>query len=220
MNAPTARISVCLVSHDTVPFYFAFDLAQLSAFTVASLPDDVEFGLNAISGTYVQCARDDLLKAVVAQEANYILWIDTDMRFPKDALVRLLQRDLPVVGINYAKRGTPTDYVAIKRVGAPGEKLETTEESTGVEEVEAMGFGMVLMKTSALTGLSPMEPWFNVEWREELGQWIGEDVYFFEKLRATGIPIHVDHDLSKECAHIGQFEYKTDHVAAQNTVEV
>jgi hypothetical protein len=119
-----------------------------------------------------------------------------------------------MVGINYAQRGVPSDFVAIKTVGlgAAGVKLRTTDESTGLEEVEAMGFGMVLMKTSALTGMpDPDEvPWFQ---NRHLGgeQWMGEDVFFCERFREAGGRIFVDHDLSKECRHVGQFEYTLAH---------
>ena len=35
----------------------------------------------------------------------------------------------------------------------------------------------------------------------------GEDVYFCTMARVHGFEVWVDHDLSKEVTHIGQFEY-------------
>lgn len=208
------KICVAIPSHDSVPFLFAYDLAGLCAFTVAVLPDDVEFGIHGISGTYVHQARHDLMGAAFAKEADYILWIDSDMRFPRDALVKLLQHKKDMVGINYATRGVPSNFVAIKKIGIGevGERLQTLESSTGLEEAEGIGFGMALIKMSSLSGMpNPKDvPWFQNKY---LGgnQWMGEDVHFCTLFREAGNRIFVDHDLSKACSHIGQFEYTLSH---------
>jgi len=34
-----------------------------------------------------------------------------------------------------------------------------------------------------------------------------EDFYFCKKLRANGVSVYVDHDVSQEVAHVGDFEY-------------
>lgn len=211
------KIAVAMPSHDSVPFYFAYDLASLASYTVAALPEDTQFGLTGVSGTYVHSARQELLESLLADGVDYVLWVDSDMRFPKDALVRLLMHREPIVGINYAKRTVPTSFVGIKRVGwgadEASERLVTDENSTGLEEVEALGFGLLLMRTDALRGL-PQDghPWFWFEWMPEKRQQVGEDVYFCRLLRESGQKILVDHDLSKECSHIGQFEYRCEHV--------
>jgi hypothetical protein len=210
------RIAIALATNDNVSARFAFDLAQLVMTTQAYVPEGTQLGLTMAAGTYVHSARQELVEALVQQGVSHILWIDSDMSFPKDALIRLMERNEPVVGINYSLRGLPPDYVAIKRIGVPSEKLATTEDSTGLEQVEALGFGLVLTRIDALRKLPPMAdgPWFNFDWLNESRQWVGEDVYFCKLLGAAGVPIHVDHDLSKECSHIGSFEYTLAGVAA------
>lgn len=217
------KICLAIPSHDTVPFLFAYDLAGLCAFTAAIMPDDMDFGIHGISGTYVHQARHDLMGAAYAKEADYVLWIDSDMRFPRDALVRLLKHNLPVVGINYATRGVPSGFVAIKSVGIgdAGVRCETREDSTGLEEVEGIGFGLVLVKMSALANMpNPKDvPWFQNKYMGG-GHWMGEDIHFCQLLRESGERIFVDHDLSKSCAHIGQFEYLISHAQAEIPEEV
>jgi len=44
---------------------------------------------------------------------------------------------------------------------------------------------------------------------------IGEDVFFFEKLRAAGIPIHCDHALSWEVGHIHEAILTNAHAEVQ-----
>lgn len=215
----TRLIDICLVSHENIPVTFAYDLAQMHGFTAAHLPDGVHLGMNLIHGTYVHAARQELMEVIRNRGTSWTLWLDTDMRFPKDTLVRLINHQQPVVGINYAKRRVPTDYVAIKKLGLEdgerSQRLATTDESEGLEEVEAMGFGACLIRGDVIMDLPELTegPWFDIEWLPERGQWIGEDVSFFRLVREKlGYRLFVDHDLSKECAHIGQWEYRLEHV--------
>lgn len=220
------KISIAMVTHDMVPASFMFDLANLCAFTVANLPDDVEFGLNMVAGTYVHTGRQELLQKLLADGATHILWLDTDMRFPRDAFFRLQQHNKPIVGINYSTRGIPADWVAIKRVSTEldpkGERCATYPDSTGLEEVEAIGFGMVLMRRDAVENLPSLgeTPWFGFRWKANHQQWVGEDVWFCDLLRKAGQTIYVDHDTSKLCKHVGQFEYDLQHVLACKEAEV
>jgi hypothetical protein len=211
------KICVVVPTHTMVPADFMYDLANLMKVTAQAMPESVAFGLNMVQGTYVHSARDELLQGMIEDEVTHILWLDSDMTFPPDALIQLLQRQKPVVGINYSTKSPTGKFVALKEVDWEGKtgstRLVTSEESTGVEEVEALGFGMVLMKTAFLKNLPP-RPWFFFEWLGgPRGLQIGEDVYFCRILKEMGVPIYVDHDLSKECGHIGQFTYKTENAA-------
>ena len=162
----------------------------------------------------------ELITAALDAGCHYMLWLDADMRFPKDALVRLLAHNEPLVGINYSIRGVPPRFVAIKKQTIleedgtliPGKVLETNEDSVGLEKVDAVGFGLVLMKAVVTQGLPTDRPWFFYDWSKETGLLhVGEDVWFCKMVRVNGYDILVDHDLSKECAHTGQIEYKLDH---------
>lgn len=215
------KIVIAVPSHDLCPLLFANDYGRLCAFTGAMMPEYMDLGMNVITGTYVHQARHDLMGACLEQGADYILWLDSDMRFPRDALFRLLKHDVPMVGINYAARGVPSHFVAIKKVGVgdEGQRLETHEDSAGLEEVDGIGFGCVLLKTSALKSMpSPKDvPWFQHKYMGG-GHWMGEDIFFCDLFRQHGGRVFVDHDLSKECAHIGSWEYQLMH--ARKEVEV
>jgi hypothetical protein len=210
------KIAIALPTHDRVPATFMYHLASLCAYTVAALPEHVSFGINMVAGTYIHKARQDLADEILAQGATHVLWLDTDMTFPRESLVHLLQRNVDMVGINYATRTVPSQHVAIKTVGAgpEGAKLVTDVNSEGLEKVEAVGFGMVLMKTRIFNKLPDpvQDPWFWYEWIPERKAHMGEDVYFCRVVRDAGFDIYVDHDLSKLCGHTGDFEYKVQHL--------
>ena len=156
---------------------------------------------------------EDLVEAALKTDSTHILWLDTDMRFPPEAMTHLLSRKKPIVGINYAQRRVPSDFVAVKK--RAGKKLDavkliTSENSTGLEIVEGIGFGVLLMETGIFSKLgSP--PWFQNIWDSKLKRWVGEDMFFCMAARKAGLKVFVDHDLSKYCKHIGQFEYETSH---------
>jgi hypothetical protein len=218
------NILVCIPSHETIPALFAYDLCQMMNLTLSVMPSEMghDLGLAMNIGTYIHKSRTELLEQALASGASHILWLDSDMRFPPDALLRLLRHQKPVVGINYSKRRFPPEFVAIKRVPDPealddfGEFLLTNEESTGLAEVDAVGFGMVLMETEGMEALPDPrhEPWFTYK-QTKAGQTIGEDVYFCKYMLQERLKhrILVDQDLSWECAHIGSFQYRCSHAA-------
>lgn len=224
------RVAVAVPSHDKIDALFAYDLGRMMAYMGhdTASPDGVveELSLNFITGTYIESARQDFAWEALRQEADYVLWLDSDMRFPKDVFYRLLVHNKELVGVNYSTRGIPPKFVAIKTVGDEEGKiplrcptrphnLAGIEASTGLEEVEAIGFGATLMRTSVLHRLhdprGPEGPWFMNSWSAETKRRIGEDVYFCRLVRKAGGTVYVDHDLSQEISHMGQFEYRVHH---------
>lgn len=216
------HIAICIPSHDTVPYQFANSLANMIGHSIHMIGDMVDITTQWVIGTYIHRARQQLIDQVYAEGAHYILWLDSDHDFPKESLIRLLQHDKPIVGVNYASRGTPPRYVGIKKThaehGSEACLLPTREDSTGLEECEALGFGMLLMKTAILPTLPKDEPWFffGHGQEDEHGQrnHIGEDVWFCKLVRDAGWEILCDHDLSKEIHHVGQIAYRLNHVWA------
>lgn len=204
-----ARIAIAIPTHDYVPAGFMYDLALMTAFTVSRLPENTDFGIHMVAGTYIDDARQSLINVCLDDKATHILWLDSDMRFPKQALIHLLNHNKPMVGINYSKRRFNEGFTAIKEIY--GARCDTTEESKGLEEVAAIGFGCVLMRQDAVNGFPhPKEqPWFMRQYTGN-GGWLGEDVYFCKMLTERGVKIYVDHDLSKACAHIGTHDYTID----------
>lgn len=170
------------------------------------------FSVQQSEGTYLHRGRELLAETAVEREFDWIFWIDTDMRFPPDTLVRLLSTGKDIVGANYSRRSVnELGYTAIKTIYTTADQTSqscvTGPDSDGLEEVEAIGFGCCLTKTEVFTEMP--KPWF---WYEYLGngdmnQQIGEDVWFCIRAREAGYKIHVDHGLSHQVKHLGSFEF-------------
>lgn len=216
------NLAICVPSHNSVSALFAHDLAQLVGFTSVKggAAGAIEgIGLFFSTGTLIHRSRENLLRSAMQSGADYILWLDSDMRFPADTALRLLSRNVEAVGVNASTRKLPPSFTAVKTIPEKGQAilLETTEASTGVEEVDACGFGVFLIKTDRLKRIIEArgeEPLFQTPYEASRGGFVGEDIFFCRLLRQHGGTIHVDHDLSKEIGHEGTFEYRTMHVEA------
>ena len=226
MGTDGYNITIVVPSGHNVKAYFAYDLAQMMIYTAQHYikPGNLT-SLNIAwqVGTYIHVARQILADAAMSVGSHYTLFIDSDMRFPPDALIKLLLHAKPMVGVNYSSRTTPSRFVAIKKVtgpdGSAGEILRTTREVEGLEEVEALGFGLVLIRQDVFLALpNPEEkPWFWFEWTKgHTGKkiMIGEDVHFCKLVREAGFKILVDHDLSRQVIHIGDHYYSVEHALA------
>lgn len=189
-------------TRDVIPASFAVDLAQLYAKTKERGPwQTVTVGF--VASTYIHVGREWFLEASIKHGATHVLWIDTDMSVPQETAILLAGHELPIVGCNYVTR-TGGDLFTAQR--ADRTRVATTENSTGLEAVDAIGFGCVLMRADVVADLA--RPWFRHGLNDQGGD-IGEDIMFCRALRAAGHEIYIDHDLSKEIGHVGQHTYRT-----------
>jgi len=185
----------------TVPASFAFDLAQLYLATRDSgWTDRVTLGF--IQSTYVHVGRETFLANAIRQQASHVLWLDTDMTFPPDTAIRLARHDKPIVACNCVMRDPRLLFTAQRN----GHRVETRPDSRGLEAVDSVGTAVMLMRTDIVADLA--RPWFAHDRHWETGADIGEDIRFCKALRAAGHEILIDHDLSKEIGHIGQYTFR------------
>jgi len=196
------KVLVGVPARDSVMTGFAHSLAVMVARTAAST--DIEIRLSFSAGTLICNQRDQLAKEAIRCGADWLLFIDSDMRFPADALLRLLAHDQPIVACNYTARRAPAEPVAFKGL-VSCEKLWTVTESTGLEECAAVGMGLYLVHTDVLKAMKA--PLFYIPYVPEADGYWGEDVWFCNQARKAGFPTLIDHDLSKEVKHIGLREY-------------
>lgn len=200
-------------------------VAMLNHFHTANFTDEKGEPLDRIvevfwvSTSNLLQSRHKILFDAAAWGADYLLWMDADHTFPKEALARLWAHNLPIVGCNYARRIIPTAPTAAKIVtndDAEDHKnlVYTTVEKAQageVEEVNHLGLGLCLMDMRVLDAVQARSeergeknflPLFKFETNEDGTSEIGEDVFFFNKCRDAGFKVHLDHGLSWEVGHI------------------
>ncbi len=122
----------------------------------------------------------------------------------------LLGRKKQVVVTNYRIKTEEPIFVAVNMVG---ERIKTTESSTGLQPIAFSGFGVSLIETSALKNVP--QPWFCPTFDinqtgANSGGYTIEDQAFFDRLRHAGVDVWLDHDASKMVGHIGRRTWRWD----------
>lgn len=172
--------------------------SQMVAFHDASASGIVT-GFCFANHTYIDKARQDIVLQARAMDATHIMWVDADMILPRDAITTLVGHGKQIVGGLYHKRKAPFEPVAFDW-GEPFGPISVVKEE-GLQEVGALGFGCTL---TAMDVFDRMDyPWFVSTWpKNGAGEWyfLGEDIFFFEKVRDLNVPVWLDTDV--KCGHV------------------
>ncbi len=164
-----------------------------AVFTTISTAED-KAGMLPVgtSGCYIEDNRNGLVNFFLNSgiPLTHVLWIDTDMQFPEDGLLRLLAHDKDIVGANYRTRTPPYACAGIYQNG----DLDTMRP--GLRLMKQIPTGFLLVKFDVFKKL-PF-PWF----KPGLNHEPRDDVYFCHLAQAHGYEIWCDNDLTKEIVHI------------------
>jgi len=202
MEIETRRVALVTPMEEVCPVEFHNSMVRMVAQTMMVMPHlhlmPLHFGCSVLP-----LARQLLALRALEHGATHLLWIDSDMDFPGDALIRLMRHNEAIVGVNYLSKRPP---YALTARNAEGEMI-TRQESTGLEKARSLGFGLVLIAADVFRKLTL--PWFQFEWEERTSTFIGEDFYFCKKAIAAGFQPMVDQSLSREIHHVGTFKYST-----------
>lgn len=196
------KIKVCVAvpTKDTMHSHFAYCLQDLVKYnSIAGIDTFVEFNM----GTLIGNQRERLATTAIEYGATHIMWLDSDMMFPKDVVQKLLSHQVPFVACNYSTRALPFKSVAYTEIYNWSSMIE--KDATGLVLVEGVGFGCVLTETSIF--LPSRKPWFPITYNPKTDDYLGEDMNFCLKVSEMGFPMFVDADLSKQIYHLGTAAY-------------
>ena len=192
-------LAVCMPAMDFIHTSLLTDMIRLMHHSMSTCAG---FHPIVVRDTILQRSRTVLANAALENErVSHVLFVDTDMHFPPDVAERLIKHDKDIIGVNYRHRRPGVDSTAR---GLDDQWVDSGSRE-GIEQVLHTGTGMLLVKRQVFEKLP--KPWFETTYREKHDDWMGEDVFFCTMARVHGFDIWVDHDLSKEVTHIGQFEY-------------
>jgi GT2 family glycosyltransferase len=189
------KILIAVPCMDQVPAPFCQSLAQLQ-----KVGDCV---LTMKAGSLIYLSRNELATAAIQIEADYVFWLDSDMVFKPDTLIRMMEtlkaNDLDILTGLYFRRVPPYSPVLYNKIEIEGVACDFSEFDRipdGLFEVGACGFGCVLMKTDVF---------FDVQ--AKFGNMFapignnGEDVAFCWRARQCGYKVMCDP--SVVCGHVG-----------------
>ena len=145
----------------------------------------------------VDAARNNLVQQALLSGCTHILMMDSDQIYlTTDIAEKMLEHNKPVVGARVHRRYPPFDPLLLR--GRPGKLYQIPDNEVQKEDgtfekelsVDNTGTGCVLYDMQVFIDAIP-EKWFQLK-VGDLGQPIGEDVYFHSRLNERGIPIVVD----------------------------
>lgn len=133
---------------------------------------------------------------------THFLSIEDDMAFAPDCLHILARRKLSIVGANYStNKGHPQRFTA----AGLSERVLTTADSTGIEQVSLLPQGFTLVAREVYETIP--KPWFLMGYSKQSGNYVYQDYYFSEEAKKAGYKLYVDHDVSKRIYHVGPHNY-------------
>ena len=187
------RVAVCIPSGESWKAPMAF---QATCLAIHSAPHVEVIPIN-VRGEDTAQGRNRLVRHAQRAGAGWLLWIDADMVFPPDSLVRLLAHNLDIVGADYRRRSSP-----FPRIGKPVE----APASRGLEEVSMLGLGLMLVRAGVLKRMG--RPSFIRAWLldqatpDNPSGFSTEDGYLCGHARFLGFKVYADLDLSADVGHL------------------
>lgn len=198
-----------------------------------------------IGMTFLDQARNILAARFLASRAKYLLFVDADMAWDPNAVLRLISMDVPLVAVAGRRKLTETKYCIRMPQDENGDWLFKYSEDMRVLQVDGVGTGFMLirrdvflelMKTKAklckvqhtnATANAFYYDFFQIR-REPRGDGEvgiqGEDYSFCQDVQAMGVPVLVKAD--EWLVHVGDHryfgilrEYMLEHFAGETNVE-
>lgn len=182
-------VGVCI---PTGPFMYAATANSIHCQAIESTYKGIRQIVASLEGFDPAWGRNFATRKLLDANVDFILFIDPDMVFPANAMWRLLDHDLDIVGCDYRRRGPPFDVL-----GQYNEEMP--QEKTGLVERLFLGLGLILMKAHVFKVVE--EPWFERKYVKN--QLYTEDYTFGKKAFEKGFKTMCDLDLTKEVYHLG-----------------
>ena len=137
-------VMVAVPAMEMVNAEFAQHLAMACANMVAN---GIKINCAFNIGSVITIARRNLVDIFLKSDFDYIWWVDSDMKFPIDAPMRLLARNKEIVGANYRRRRFPNpNFTGMSGTSGSFTEFQTTDNSPAMELIDVLPHGMVLCK--------------------------------------------------------------------------
>lgn len=195
------HLGILVPTTDMVMSWFAYDLAVAMSYHLAHHPDDVLVPI-VHQGTLLAKSRNVMAEDALKMDLDWLIWLDSDMRFPPDTFARLLESGNDIVTTNAPKRKEPIGTTAYRFDEGVGKMVPIDiSPSDEIVQIDTGGFAVSAMRAEVFRRVE--KPWFWTPYHAPNDIIIGEDVYFADKCIRAGLKIMCDLELSEQIGHIG-----------------
>ena len=168
------HVAICLPSVGTHESETALSLA---AMTIINRSQGLNQSLLGQQQAGIADSRNTLVRNALEVGADYLFWVDSDMAFDPNGMMRLLQHDKDIAGATYPRRVPP--YI----INGRPMKGDIFEEE--LQDMEFMPFGFMLVKADVFRKVP--EPWFT-EAYPQIGTPAGQIVSVLENSMNADLP--------------------------------
>jgi len=168
--------------------------------TIAQLDMKYDAKMLIRKASLIHDSRNKIAQQAIDEGFDYLMFIDSDMKFPGDALNRLMSLNLDVVGGLYYRKQPPHAPVIAQKMGKTL-TIPRLWPKTKPFEVFSVATGFMLINTKVLKAIKP--PYFFYGKYHDMD--MGEDVYFCHKAQQAGFKVWCDPTI--DLKHIGEYEY-------------
>ena len=201
----TTRLAICIPAKETLYTEFSVRLYQLLKF---NWENNIQCELFINTGTALSHQREASVLNAQKYQATHILWLDSDMIFPKNTAKKLLDHNLKIVCANYITRRPPHYFIGrtndvFDKDGNWNQEPNLYNTNDVLTEVNYIGMGCMLTDIEVFHTIP--RPWFEIKKHPKSHEYIVEDANFCQLARQFGYKIVVDNALTKQIKHIGIF---------------
>ena len=145
--------------------------------------------------TDIAGARNSLVQRSLEAGSEWILFLDDDMVFPDDLLLKMLAHEKDIVSALYMRRAGDHSPLAFSHRNEEGlyEAVDLTQlPGEGLLKVHATGAGGLLIRSEVFRAISAEPNWFE-HGRVKDRDWnAAEDIIFCEKANEAGFDVYLD----------------------------
>lgn len=206
----TFNLAIGIPSGESWPAHNGLSLSTMTmALMKHSVPgyDKTTISIFHEKTSILSAGRNNIVKKAIKNNCSHLLFIDSDQTYPAQLVHQLARHGKLIVGANVAIKRFPSAPTArsFNPQWPGGDVVYTRPESRGLEQVWRLGFGIMLINLEVFKRVPG--PWFEILWDESIQDYRGEDWQFCTLVEKAGIPIYIDHDISKEVGHVGHLTF-------------
>ena len=203
------KVCIAIPALDSVPTLFCASISQLERSCDAKIKYEI--------GSLVYNARNNLARWAIREEADWVLWLDSDMVFGPDLLNRMLkvctENDIDFLTAVCCRRKppyTPCLFDRLEKIDKGASYTAFLSIPEGRFQVGGCGFAGVLLSTDVLISVASK---FDGRMFDPIDGF-GEDVSFCWRARQCGYEIWCDSEISM--GHVGQCVVTREYFEAFN----